>query len=945
MDDELYLAHIGVAHDENPPGPGSGRYAWGTGENPNQREPFSTGFYRTMKAEGLSDKEIIQTYRDLGYRDMEIARQLKKAKVPETDIAEAFGMKTTQLRAQMTIDRQEQWRQDSLRAVALKNQGYSNVEIGKMMGRNESQIRNFLSADAQMRNDKLTETSNDLKKYVDDVKYLDIGPGEELYLGVTANKMKNAVAILEEQGYKRMQVYVDQMGTNQKTAIQVLAPEGTTYKELYSHLEDIKTIEEAKGITRDIGDITNYGIEYPTSVSMDRVKVRWAEENGIDQDGVIELRRGVEDISLGGSQYAQVRIAVDDKYYLKGMARYSDGSDMPDGVDIIFNTNKSSVDPLTGKKLEPQDAMKPMKKDPDNPFGAAIMKEDGEIIGQRHYIDKDGNDKLSPINKVNEEGSWSEWSKNIASQVLSKQPVIVAKTQLDLAYAEALDEFNEIKALTNPTVKKKLLESFADDCDASAVHLKAAGLPRQGTHVLLPVPSMKPTEIYAPNYDNGEQVVLIRYPHGGKFEMPMLTVNNKNKEANSFMHNAKDAVGISPKTAQILSGADFDGDTVLVIPVVDASGKRLNALQTAKPLKGLEDFDPKAYKLPKGHPDYEVKNQTKQTEMGKVTNLITDMTIKGATPDEIARAVRHSMVVIDSEKHHLDYKLSAKVERIAELKKKYQGAENAGASTIISRASAEIRVTPRKYDYHPDEKTGRKTFKEVPETYIGKDGKEHQRTVKITRMQNELETTGDARNLMSGTHHEGYPIERVYADYANKRYALANEARKEAMATKNLEYNPLAKKKYAAEVKSLNDKVLVAKSNAPRERKAQIIANEIVKAKYKEGLLTTAEEKKKAKGQALVTGRTRAGAKKERVDITDREWEAIQAGAISDTKLKAILDNADLDKIKKLATPRTASELSDAKKGRIKALSNAGYSTRDIAKAVGVSTSTVSKYI
>ena len=46
--------------------------------------------------------------------------------------------------------------------------------------------------------------------------------------------------------------------------------------------------------------------------------------------------------------------------------------------------------------------------------------------------------------------------------------------------------------------------------------------------------------------------------------------------------------------------------------------------------------------------------------MGDVSNLITDMTIKGANNDELARAVRHSMVVIDSEKHNLDVKASAR---------------------------------------------------------------------------------------------------------------------------------------------------------------------------------------------------------------------------------------------------------------------------------------------
>ena len=950
LDDELY--HYGVGHDDAPPGPGSGRFPWGSGENPNQRNAFSTGYISTMRAEGKTDKDIIQSMRDLGFKDMDIARHMKKAGIKETDIAKDFDMSTTQLRAKLAIDKHETRREEIALAVSMHNQGLSNMEIGRRMGKPESTIRNLLKDEIQRRNDVLVETSERIRDLVDKKKYLDVGPGSELYLGVTSSKLKTAVAMLEEEGYQKMKVQVDQMGTNNKTTITVMAPPGTTYKELYSHLGDIKTVEDYNP-TKDLS-LTDLGMEYPTSLDSKRVMVRWADDGGINQDGVIELRRGVEDISLGQSQYAQVRIAVDDKYYLKGMARYSDGSDMPDGIDVIFNTNKTHVDPLTGETRADYDAMKKMKVDKDgnidkdNPFGATIMKDDGVITGQRHYIDKDGKDQLSPINKVNDEGSWGEWSKTIASQVLSKQPVAMAKKQLDISYSESLDEFNEIKSLTNPTIKKKLLESFASDCDASAVHLKAAGLPRQASHVLLPVQSMRDDEIYAPNYNPGEKVALIRYPYAGSFESPLLTVNNNQKEAKSFMFNAKDAVGISPKVASQLSGADFDGDTVLVIPVIDKDGNRLNGLRTGKPLKGLENFDPGVYALPEGHPRYEVKNQTKQTEMGKVSNLITDMTIMGAKPEEIERAVRHSMVVIDSEKHHYDYKLSEKVERIPELKKKYQGGETKGASTLISRASSEQRIPVRKYDYTPDPETGKVGYREDPQFYnkrvLKKDGtvvyQERERLIKTTRMAE----TDDARTLMSGPNHEGMPIERVYADYANKQKALANEARKEMMATPNLKYNPEAKKEYAAEVKSLDDKTRDALMNAPRERQAQIIANEIVKGKVRDNPEMTAEDKKKAKGQALTTARTKTGAHKKRVKITDREWEAIQAGAITDSKLKRILDNTDLDEVKKLATPRTSNELSEAKQARIKAYSNAGYSTSEIARVLGVSTSTVRKY-
>lgn len=127
------------------------------------------------------------------------------------------------------------------------------------------------------------------------------------------------------------------------------------------------------------------------------------------------------------------------------------------GVDIMFNTNKHN----TGNKL---DAMKSISDDPDYPFGS--------VIRQRKYIDKDGSEKLSPINIVNEEGDWQKWSKTLSSQMLSKQPVELAKQQLDLSYASKRDELNEIQSLTNPVIKKKLLQSFSDGADSYAVSLK-----------------------------------------------------------------------------------------------------------------------------------------------------------------------------------------------------------------------------------------------------------------------------------------------------------------------------------------------------------------------------------------------------------------------------------------------------------------------------------------
>ena len=437
-----------------------------------------------------------------------------------------------------------------------------------------------------------------------------------------------------------------------------------------------------------------------------------------------------------------------------------------------------------------------------------------------------------------------EWSDHLPSQFLSKQSMTLIKKQLGLAAADKQAEYDEICSLTNPTVKKALLKSFADDCDSAAVHLQAAALPRQKYQVILPITTMKDNEVYAPNYKNGEQVALIRFPHGGTFEIPVLTVNNKQADARRILGNAKDAVGINSKVAERLSGADFDGDTVMVIP----TGGKVKITSTS-PLRGLEGFDPKAEYGPdtyKGRTVKAMKNT--QTEMGKISNLITDMTLKGATEDELARAVRHSMVVIDAEKHKLDYKQSEADNGIASFKKKYQGTVDEdgryheGAATLISRAKSETSVLKRKGSPIINPETGEQSYKEVYEEYVDKNGKTRVRTQASTKMAE----TKDAYLLSSGT-----PQEEAYADYANKMKSLANQARKEMVSTGKIAYSASAKAAYQEEVDSLSAKLNVALMNAPRERQAQVIANAFVAAKKQDNPDMTNGEIKKANQQAL----------------------------------------------------------------------------------------------
>lgn len=875
----------------------SGRYPWGSGDNPYQHS-----------GDFLSRVE-----------------ELEKSGMSQTEIAKTMGLTTTQLRTQKSLAKDERRSLQVATAKGLREKGYSLNEIAEKMGfANDSSVRSLLNEKSEARMNKAKTTADFLKKMIDEKGMIDVGTGVERELGISKEKLREALYILEMDGYEVYGGGVPQItNPGKQTNIKVICPPGTEHREIYN-FEDIHSVRDYDKILTEEGQKVRPAFQYPESMDSSRLKINYAEDGGIQKDGVIEIRRGVDDLSLGNSHYAQVRIMVDGTHYLKGMAVYSD--DLPDGVDVLFNTNKKAGTPMT-------DVLKKIKDDPDNPFGS-LIKEHG---GQSYYIDKDGNEKLSLINKRAEEGDWGEWSDHLPSQFLSKQSMTLINKQLGLATADKVAEYDEICALTNPTVKKTLLKSFADDCDSAAVHLQAAALPRQKYQVILPLTTIKDTEVYAPNYKNGEQVALIRYPHGGTFEIPVLTVNNKQPEGKKVLGNTpKDAIGINSKVAERLSGADFDGDTVMVIP----TGGKIKITST-HPLKGLEGFDPKEKYGPDSTTQPYKKMTNTQTEMGKISNLITDMTLKGATEDELARAVRHSMVVIDAEKHNLDYKRSAQDNGIASLKKKYQGRVEDGkytesAATLISRAKAETSVLKRQGSpiINEDGSLSYKTADNL--TYVNKKGKNVTRTQKSTQMAE----TKDARTLSSGT-----PQEEAYVTYANKMKSLANQARKEMVSTGKIPYSSSAKVAYQQEVDSLNAKLNVALKNAPRERQAQAIANATVAAKKQANPDMTPAEIKKASQQAITAARIQVGAERKPVAITDREWEAIQAGAISEHRLTQILNHVDIDSLRQRATPRSTTALSDAKVSRIKAMSASGYSTAEIAEALGVSTSTVSKYL
>lgn len=890
----------------------SGRYPWGSGDNPYQRSGDFLSRVEELKKQGLS----------------------------ETEIAKSIGLTTTQYRVQKSLAKDERRALDVARARSLREDGKSLNEIAEIMGfSNDSSVRSLLNEGSEARMNQAKKTAEFLKKQIEEKGMIDVGTGVERELGISKEKLNQALYILEQEGYPVYGGGVPQVtNPGKQTNIKVICPPGTEHKEIYN-FENVHSLSDY--VSHDGGETYDPKYVYPKSMDSSRIQIRYAEDGGTQKDGVVEIRRGVDDLSLGESHYAQVRILVDGTHYIKGMAIYSD--DLPDGVDIVFNTNKKTGTPMLGPKNDT--VLKPIGKDPDNPFGSLIK--DGIVDpddptskkgGQSYYYDKDGKKQLSLINKRAEEGDWGEWSDHLPSQFLSKQSMTLIKKQLGLATADKQAEFDEICSLTNPTVKKALLKSFADDCDSAAVHLQAAALPRQKYQVILPITSMKNNEVYAPNYRNGEQVALIRFPHGGTFEIPVLTVNNKQADAKRILGNAMDAVGINSKVAERLSGADFDGDTVMVIP----TGGKVKITST-RALGGLEGFDPKLEYGGKPEGSFKPMRNT-QTEMGKISNLITDMTLRGASEDELARAVRHSMVVIDAEKHRLDYKQSEIDNGIASLKKKYQGnydedgRYHEGAATLISRAKSETSVLKRKGSPVINPETGEQTYKEVYEEYTDKNGRTRVRTQASTKMAE----TKDAFTLVSDA---DTPQERAYATYANEMKSLANRARKEMLGTGKIAYSASAKETYQEEVDHLMAQLNVALRNAPRERQAQVIANATVAAKRQENPDMTRSEIKKASQQALTAARTTVGASRETISISDREWEAIQAGAISENRLTQIINNVDIDTLRQRATPRSTTVLSIAKVNKIASMSASGYSTAEIAEALGVSTSTVNKYL
>ena len=110
LSDEAFLEHYGTPRH-------SGRYPWGSGENPYQRYDDFLANVQKLKDRGMDQKEI----------------------------AKSMNMTTSVLRARISYASDTLRRERASMAMKLKDKGYSNPAIAKRMGLpNESSVRSLL---------------------------------------------------------------------------------------------------------------------------------------------------------------------------------------------------------------------------------------------------------------------------------------------------------------------------------------------------------------------------------------------------------------------------------------------------------------------------------------------------------------------------------------------------------------------------------------------------------------------------------------------------------------------------------------------------------------------------------------------------------------------------------------------------------------------------------
>ena len=314
-----YILHTGVKRK-------SGRYPWGSGEHPYQDEPWFKG-WGELRAQGKSEK----------------------------DIAEEFGMTLKEVRYRYSYGKDAEKAANIAHAQELRyTRQMSPKAIAEKMGVSESTVNAWLKPSTEERvretrdlADKLVESASKNKN----IKAIDVGKGVSNILGCNPTKLEAALTVLKDEGYLIVKKPVPNPSNIKKNTEMMflyvppkswngLSEEEKTKKAFRDISVNLDKIEPPCDVHIDENNKTSIGIEPPKSVSSSRVSVAYQSP----KDGLIEIRRGVPDLYMGETRYNQVRIAVDDTHYIKGVAVYSDK--LPDGVDILVHSNKKEGVPL-----------------------------------------------------------------------------------------------------------------------------------------------------------------------------------------------------------------------------------------------------------------------------------------------------------------------------------------------------------------------------------------------------------------------------------------------------------------------------------------------------------------------------------------------------------------------------------------------------------------------
>lgn len=316
--EEDILMHYGVKRR-------SGRYPWGSGDNPYQHGGDFLARVEELQRLGKTEKQI----------------------------ADELHLSTTDLRMQVRVAKHERRALQADRARSLREDGKTLDEIASILGyANDSSVRALLNENTAANKNKAQATAEILKKELAEKGAIDVGTGVERQLGVSTGVLQEALFILETEGYNRYGVGVPQVNDPKKRTITpVISVPEIDQREVYQNLDLVKSVGDYH--STDGGESWDKR-EYPASIDSSRVKILYGDEGGALKDGVIEIRRGVADLDLGDSHYAQVRILVDGTHYLKGMAMYHDQTQREEVARMAKAARSSEKVPKSRAALTPE---------------------------------------------------------------------------------------------------------------------------------------------------------------------------------------------------------------------------------------------------------------------------------------------------------------------------------------------------------------------------------------------------------------------------------------------------------------------------------------------------------------------------------------------------------------------------------------------------------------